>query len=413
MSKKRCKNNLRLMGTRKKIEARPRLNLELSRVTSTIQVLKLFAISKTSNSKMASDSENTMITMEDVISSLKIFESSDLFKLLKAVASEAEKKSKIAAKAAPKATATKKAGSMPKGAIPPQLKKPRAWVEFTLKDALENGWEAFTVVQKKKDKETNTITEEQIEMPASVLHNGAHIYKDSITEKTPDGKQIIHKEAMSLSKQRKESSHSSYAVFESSYVDEPSDDDKSVTSTTSSKKIVVKKTAAEKEAEAAAKKEAKEAEKAAAKAAKEAEKEAKKAEKEAEKEAKKAEKEAEKAAAKADKKPVVKAPVPAAAVKKATKAADKPVEPVVDAPLKPVAVKKKPSPKDAKVVEDIPNDGMVHPCTIKGKKYLRNADGETWTVGADGGVGTWAGMYDAKADKLDTSAPEPVFEDDE
>ena len=349
---------------------------------------------------MASDSENTMITMEDVVSSLKTFESTELFKILKAVAAEAEKKSKTAAKSAPKTTATKKAGSMPKGAIPPQLKKPRAWVEFTLKDALENGWEAFTVVQKKKDKETNTVTEEQIEMPASVLHNGAHIYKDSITEKTPEGKQLIHKEAMSLSKQRKESSHSSYSRFEDTYVDESSDDDKSVASSTSSKKIVVKKTAAEKEAEATAKKEAKEAEKVAAKAAKEAEKEAKKAEKEAEKAAAKAAKEAEKAATKADKKPVVKAPVPAAAVKKAA-------EPVVE---KPVAVKKKPA---AKVVEEVPNDGMVHPCTIKGKKYLRNADGETWTVGADGGVGEWAGMYDVKADKLDTSAPEPVFEDDE
>jgi membrane protein involved in colicin uptake len=343
--------------------------------------------------------------MEDVMSAVKTFESSDLFKLLKAVAAEAEKKSKTAAKAAPKTATAKKTGSMPKGAIPPQLKKPRAWVEFTLKDALENGWEPFTVVQKKKDKETNTVTEEQIEMPGSVLHNGAHIYKDSITEKTPDGKQLIHKEAMSLSKQRKEAGHASYSTFESTYVDEPSDDDKSVVSTTSSKKIVVKKTVAEKEAEAAAKKEAKEAEKAATKAAKEAEKEAKKAEKEAEKAAAKAAKEAEKAASKADKKPVVKAPVPAAAVKKVVaKAAEPAVEKPVAAPKKKVAAPK---------VEEIPNDGMVHPWTYNKKKYLRNADGETWTVGADGGVGEWAGMYDAKSDKLDTSAPEPVFEDDE
>ena len=361
---------------------------------------------------MASDSENTMITMEDVVSSLKTFESADLFKLLKAVASEAEKKSKTAAKTTTKTAPAKKAGSMPKGTVPPQLKKPRAWVEFTLKDALENGWESFTVLQKKKDKETNTITEEQIEMPASVLHDGAHIYKDSITEKTPQGRQIIHKEAMSLSKQRKEAGHASYANFEATYVEEPSDDDKSDAGSTASKKIVVKKTAAEKEAEAEAKKAAKEAEKAAAKAAKEAEKEAKKAEKEAEKAAAKAAKEAEKEAAKAEKKPVTKAPVPAAAVKKTTKAAD-PVTPVKKATTEvaaPVAPKKKPA---AKVVEEIPNDGMVHPCAIKGKKYLRNADGETWTVGADGGVGEWAGMYDAKADKLDASAPEPEFEDDE
>jgi hypothetical protein len=354
---------------------------------------------------MASDSENTMITMEEVISSLKTFESAELFKLLKAVATETEKKTKLT-KTTTKATTTKKAGSMPKGAVPPQLKKPRAWVEFTLKNALENGWESFTVLQKKKDKETNTITEEQIEMPGSTLHNGAHIYEDSVTEKTPDGRQLIHKEAMSLSKQRKESGHPTFAEFDSSYVDE-TDDDKSDAGSTASKKIVIKKTAAEKEAEAVQKKAAKEAEKEAAKAAKEAEKEAKKAEKEAEKEAAKAAKEAEKDAKKVEKKPTVKAPVPAAAVKKTAVASE------VVVPIKKkdeaVAPKKKPVAK----VEEIPSDGMVHPWTYKAKKYLRNADGETWTVGADGGVGEWAGIYDAKADKLDTSAPEPVFEDDE
>ena len=358
---------------------------------------------------MASDSENTMITVENVMSSIKTFEISDLFKLLKTISAEIEKKSKTAAKAAThagKATVAKKAGSMPKGAIPPQLKKPRAWVEFTLKDALENGWESFTVVQKKKDKETNTITEEQIEMPGSVLHKGAHIYKDSVTEEKPDGKQLIHKEAMSLSKQRKGSSHASYSLFESTYVDTPSDDDKSDagSSTASvSKKIVVKKTAAEKEAEAAAKKAEKAAEAAAKKAEKEAEKEAKKAEKEAEKEQKKAATKAEKE----QKKPDVKAPVPA--VKKADPTpapTPAPVEPVAE---KPVA--KKPTRKVA-TVEDVPSDGMVHPWTYKGKKYLRNADGETWTVGADGGMGNWVGVYDAKAGLI-KGAPEPVFDNDD
>ena len=264
---------------------------------------------------MASDSENTTYTMEDVIASIKTFESTELFKLLKAVASEAEKKSKVAAKP----VATKKPGSMPKGAVPPQLRKPRAWVDFTLKHALENGWEAFTIHQTHKDKETGEKVEEEIEMPASVLHDGAHIYADSITEKSPSGRQLIHKEAMSLSKQRKESGHATYAEFEASYVDETSEDEKSVASS-ASKKQVVKKTAAEKEAEAAAKKAEKEAEKAAAKAAKEAEKaaakEAKEAEKAAAKAAKEAEKEAKKAEKEAAKKPATKAPVPAAAVKK-------------------------------------------------------------------------------------------------
>ena len=350
---------------------------------------------------MASDSENTMITMEQVMSAVKTFETSDLFKLLKTTSVEVEKRSKTAAKASTgKVTAAKKTGSMPKGAIPPQLKKPRAWVEFTLKDALENGWESFTIVQKKKDKETNTVTEEQIEMPGSVLHDGAHIYKDSVTEEKPAGKQLIHKDAMSLSKQRKESSHSSYSLFESSYVDTPSDDDKSdagSSTASASKKIVVKKTAAEKEAEAAVKKAEKALETAAKKEAKALEAAAKKAEKEAEKEAKKAEKETSKS--------VVKAPV--AAVKKAAPApAPAPAEPVAE---KPVA--KKPTRKVAKI-EDVPSDGMVHPWTYKSKKYLRNADGETWTVGADGGMGNWVGVYDAKAGLI-KGAPEPVFDNDE
>ena len=359
---------------------------------------------------MASDSENTNTTMEEVLTAVKTLEAPELFKLLKAVASEAEKKSKQT-KATAKASA-KKTGSMPKGAVPPQLKKPRAWVEFTLQHALENGWESFTVLQKKKDKETNTITEEQIEMPPSTLHEGAHIYKDSITEKTPSGRQIIHKEAMSLSKQRKESNHATYAEFEAQYVEEPSDDDKSETGSTASKRIVVKKTAAEKEAEAAAKKAEKEAEKEKKKAEKEAEREAKKAEKEAEKAAAKAAKEAEKAAAKAakdaDKKPATKAPVPAAAVKKAAATPAKPAEKPAEAPA--AAAKKKPAPAKA---EEIPNDGMVHPWTFNKKKYLRNSDGETWTVGADGGVGEWVGLYDAATNKLDTSAPEPAFDDEE
>lgn len=356
-----------------------------------------------------------MNTMDSMINNIKSLEAADLFKIQKAITSELEKKSKQT-KTTSKATPAKKAGSMPKGSVPPQLKKPRAWVEFTLKNALENGWEPFTILQKRKDKDTNTVIEEQIEMPGSTLHDGAYIYEDSINDEHPQGRQIIHKDAMSLSKQRKESGHATYAEFEASYVDETSDDDKSTTSSTTSK-VVVKKTAAEKEAEAAAKKAAKEAEKAAAKAAKEAEKaaakEAKEAEKAAAKEAKEAEKAAAKAAKDATKKPATKAPVPAAAVKKAAV-----VKPATTVPVKavttveaakPVAAKKKPTPK----VEEIPNDGMVHPCTINGKKYFRNSDGETWSVGADGGCGDWAGMYDVATNKLDTSAAEPVFEDDE
>ena len=357
------------------------------------------------------------VDMEAFFATLKSLEAADLFKVIKQATTEAEKRTKGSVPRG-RAAAAKKAGSMPKGVVPPQLKKPRAWVDFTLQHALENGWESFTVFQTKKNKVTGEKEEEEIEMPASVLHDGAHVYDGSVTEKTPAGRQLIHKDAMSLSKQRwapkeKKGSHPElYAEFEASYVEEaaPAADDASETSST--KKVVVRKTAAEKAAEAEEKKAAKEAEKAEKKAAKEAEKEAKKAEKEAEKEAKKAEKEAEKAAKKAEKeaakKPAAKSVVPAAAVKKAAAA---PVK-ASAAPVK-AAVKKAPVAAAPKEEWTCPADGMVHAWPYKGKQYLRNSDNEVWLRGADGGCGEWQGVYIPSEDRIDDSVPEPVFDDEE
>jgi hypothetical protein len=344
---------------------------------------------------MSVTSESIAISIEDILAALKSFETPELFKLLKSALTEAEKKSKTTTKAVATKTA-KKQGSMPKGAVPPQLRMPRAWVEFTLKHALENGWESFTITQKKGGEV------EEITMPASTLHEGAHIYEDSISDKTPNGKQIIHKEAMSLSKQRKESGHPTYTEFEAQYAEEIASEDTSdgSESTTSSKKSkassVVKKTAAEKAAEMEAKKAEKEAEKEMKKAEKEAEKERKKAEKEAEKETAKAAKEAAK---EATKKTTTKDVVPA-----------KTAIPVQSSPA-PAAVKTvKSIPKKEEV---IPDDGMVHPWTFEGKKYLRNADGETWSIGSDGGIGKWVGVYSSQTNKIDTSASEPEFDDEE
>jgi hypothetical protein len=347
--------------------------------------------------------------VEEVLAALKQLEAPELFKVMKQALVEAEKRSKAAA--VPKKAAAKKAGSMPKGVVPPQLRKPRAWVDFTLKHALEHGWEAFTVYQTKKDKTTGEKVEEEIEMPASELLNGANVYKDSVDEKHPSGKQLIHKDAMSLSKQRwapKEKTgthHALYQEFEASYVEEASSP--ATSDSESEKKVIVRKTAAEKAAEAEAKKAAKAAEADAKKAAKEAEKEAKKAEKEAEKEAKKAEKEAEKEAKKVAKKVVP--VVPAAAVKKV--AAVKPAAAVAAAP-KPAA---KPAAKAKPAVESwsCPADGMVHPWPYKGKQYLRNSDNEVWLKGEDGGCGEWQGIFKPTEDRIDDSVPEPVFDDEE
>jgi hypothetical protein len=354
-----------------------------------------------------------VVEMASIVATLKSLDQAELFKVMKVLIAEAEKRAK-GGPAGAKVVA-KKSGSMPKGVVPPQLRKPRAWVDFTLKHSLEHGWEAFTVYQTKKDKTTGEKTDEEIEMPASELHDGAHVYKDSVDEKHPAGKQLIHKDAMSLSKQRwapKEKAgthHALYQEFEGAYVEEvvPVNSSEVVV-----KKVVVRKTAAEKEAEAATKKAEKDAATAAKKAEKEVEKEAKKAEKEAEKEAKKAEKEAEKEAKKAAKvvTVVAKAAVPAAAVKKAVavKAVVKAAAAAVPTPKKaPVAAAK------AVAVWSCPKDGMVHPWPYKTKQYLRNSDNEVWVRGEDGGCGEWQGVYLPAEDRIDDSVAEPVFDDEE
>ncbi len=354
--------------------------------------------------------------MDTVLATLKSLETADLFKVMKQALAEAEKRAKGAAKGVKSEKSAAKKGSMPKGVVPPQLRKPRAWVDFTLKHALEHGWEEFTVYQTKKDKVTGEKIEEEIEMPGSILHNGAHVYEGSISHTTPNGKQLIHKDAMSLSKQRwapkegKGTHPELYKEFEASYVEEESDVPE--TASESSSKVVVKMTAAEKAAASEAKKAAKEAEKEAKKAAKEAEKEAKKAEKEAEKAAKKAAKEEEKAAKKAEKgdakKPAAKSVVPAAAVKKAA--------PAAAAAEAPAAATKPPAKKPAAAKKEewsCPADGMVHPWAYKGKNYLRNSDNEVWLRSADGGCGEWQGKYLPAEDCIDDSVPEPEFEDEE
>jgi hypothetical protein len=369
-------------------------------------------------SPVDSKTPEPVLEMDVVLATLKTLEAADLFKVMKQALAAAEKRSTGVAPRGRATVAAKKTGSMPKGVVPPQLRKPRAWVDFTLQHALENGWESFTVFQTKKDKETGEKLDEEIEMPGSVLHDGAHVYDGSVTDKCPTGKQLIHKDAMSLSKQHwapkeKKGSHPElYEQFEATYVEETVEaDDASVTSST--KKVVVRKTAAEKAAETEAKKAAKEAEKEAKKAEKEAEKEAKKAEKEAEKEAKKAEKEAEKEAKKAEKeaakKPSTKAPVPAAAVKATTV---KPTTVKAAAPIK-TPVKKVVVAAQKKEEWTCPADGMVHPWPYKGKQYLRNSDGEVWIRSTDGGCGEWQGIYLPAEDRIDDSVPEPVFEDEE
>ncbi len=324
----------------------------------------------------------------------------------------------------------KKMGSQPKGKVPKQLLKPRAWVEFTLAHALENGWEEFIIHQSKKDKETGEVTEEEIVMPASELNDdGCYVYEGTIgSAKYPAGRQMIQKEAMSLSKQRwapktKTGTHEElYDEFEAQY-EEPVDDEEETKSSKSesSSKVVKRMTIAEKEAEQARKKAEKEAEKEEKKAAKEAEKAEKKAAKEAEKALKAAEKTTtpKKAASSA------KTPIPAAAAKavlaakmaeaKAAKSVASSKASVVEESEeeeeKPKAVAPPKKPLVKKETWTCPDDGALHPWTFGGKKYLRMFSGEIYEAGADGGCGDWAGMWDTKKQKIDDSVPEPEYDD--
>jgi hypothetical protein len=342
-------------------------------------------MSSTTESVESVQSLEVAVELETVLSALKEFDCADLFKVIKTATLEAEKRVKSGSK-----IVAKKAGSAPKGVQPPQLRKPREWVEFTLKHALENGWEKFVAVKGK----------EEIEYAASVEYEGAHVFPDSWSEKFPAGKQLIMAQAMSLSKQRwtpktKNGTHEAlYKEFSDAFdAAEPVAEAAAPVVAAP----VVRKSAAEKEAEIAQKKAAKEAEKAAAKAVKEAEKETAKALKEAEKAEAKRVKDLEKEAAKASK-----GKIPAAAIKAAAKS---PVKTVVvkAAAKKPVAVKP--------VAWTCPADGGVHPWVSNGVKYLRNSNNQVWLDGGDE-VGDWQGVYDEATGKIDDAVEEPSFDDE-
>lgn len=161
------------------------------------------------------------MSVEELLNTIKTLESSDLFKIMKAVSSELEKKSKESMKESKKepkeSKKSKKEPKEPKEPKEGKESKPIAWVKFTLKHALENGWESFTVQQKKKDKETGEVVQSVLEKSGSILHEEKYIYDGSITEKSPNGIQITYKDAMSLSKYNRENRHSIYEIFEAEY----------------------------------------------------------------------------------------------------------------------------------------------------------------------------------------------------
>jgi hypothetical protein len=331
------------------------------------------------------------MTLDKIQVYMKSMKPSDLVAIMNSAFSLMAKQAKAMEKVETQAEKKKSARKNPNQGK--QLRKPRAWVNYVHKYAVENGWESFVVV---KDNE-------EIVMPGSIEHNGGHVFEDSITEKKPDGQKLILKDAMSLSKVYRNSKPELYAEFEAQYQESESESEVVVEE---KPKSVVRKTAAEKEAEKAAKLAEKEAEKAAKKAEKEAEKAAKQAEKEAEKEAKKAEK-------KSTPKSTPKSSPKSAAVVPKVAVASKEV-PVASKAATPATSMDKPKKKS--VDEWVaPPAGKCAPFTFKGKKYIRSSDNEMWNQGADGGAADWVGMFDPKTNKIDTSVADPYAdeEDDE
>jgi hypothetical protein len=315
--------------------------------------------------------------------------------------------------------AAKKTGSMPKGRVPDQLRKPREWVNYVKADAIANGWPSYTMHQTRKNKETGEKEEEEIEMPGSEQNaEGVHVFEGTITEEMPKGRAFTHKDAMSLSavywkvKTQNGDRQDLYEAFDASYqevdnVSEASD---------SPEKVVVRMTAAEKEAQ--------KQEKAAAAAE---EKERKKQEKLEEKERKKEEKanatgkqeakgtsvkkvvKAKKAAesAEIDADSISLSPVAASASSAAASSAIPAATPV-----KKTTMAKPMAPKKVKKEEwSCANDNLVHPWEEDGVKYLRNFAGQVW-LDDDGQLGEWAGQWNKEKKFLDTDAPAPEFEDE-
>ena len=323
--------------------------------------------------------------------------------------------------------APKKTGSMPKGRVPDQLRKPREWVNHVKADAIANGWPSYTMHQARKNKETGEKEEEEIEMPASEQNaEGVHVFEGSITEKLPKGRAFTHKDAMSLSavywkvKTQKGTRQDLYEEFDASYQEEDTVSEAS----DSSEKVVVRMTAAEKETQ--------KAEKAAAAVV---EKERKKQEKLDEKERLKQEKANASGKQEAKSTPVKKvvkksasaavsatasaeidadsislSPVAASAAAASSSSSEipaaTPVKKTAAKPAKPAA------PKKVKKEEwSCPNDTMVHQWEEDGVKYLRNYAGQVW-MNDEGQMGEWVGQWNKEKKFLDTDAPAPVFEDE-
>ena len=289
----------------------------------------------------------------------------------------------------------KKTGSMPKGRVPDQLRKPREWVNYVKADAIANGWPSYTMHQARKNKETGEKEEEDIEMPGSEQNaEGAHVFEGTITDEMPKGRAFTHKDAMSLSavywkvKTATGTRQDLYEAFDASYQEAAPESDEEKEEKAAAKEREKERLKQEKAEEKERQKQAK------------AKTEVKTVAKTPVKKAKAAadDTSATTAASKAESKAESSAAIPAATPVKKTTAA------------KPAA--KPAAPKKAKKEEwTCKDDGMVHAWEYDGVEYLRNHAGQVW-LNDEGQIGEWAGQWDAKKKVLDDTVPAPEFEDE-
>ena len=296
-----------------------------------------------------------MSSIQQFQDSLKDASLEELLAIIAVATAEAKKKAKIVVKA-PKKEAKEKKGSMPKGVVPPQLVKPRAYVDYTLADANKNGWEAFEISGQP--------------FAASVLKEGVHVFEAT-------GKPFNHKHAMSLSKIRKTTRPEFYQAFEEQHVEPDVAPAAPVAESEESD-------GEEKSATAAVSAPKPKKEKAAPKPKKTDEEKA--AEKEAKKEAKKAEKKTSK--------------------KEASSSSS--------SSSSSSALTPRPQTPEALAVVDtwVPKttDGKVYPRVIGGVVYFSNHLHELWVKDMDGGVGDWAGKFLVSENRIDATAEEPIYD---
>ena len=433
--------------------------------------------------------EAQLLTLELMVEHLPSMDPQELLELMAAVNAVLKKKWK--------SSPTKKSVEKVKKPAPKALKRNQAWIAFTLKHAMDNGWEAYTIHQETKNKTTGETVPDDTARSGSVPNDADTLYtfKDKTgTIVTPafiyedTGKHFIYKEAMSLSAQWKwtegarpamkfrdeteEQEHWSdlFREFIAGYEDADADTDasssasassSSSSSSTPSSPVGRRLTAAEREEERAEKRRIAEEEKEVKRQAREEKKEEsrqKKEQEDKEKEARRLEREEKKAekdrlelekkaekekkaeakksppaaavlvkrspvpAAKASSTatktviPAPKAPAPAPAPKATTATATAPAK-AVTAPAKAAtapAPAKAAAPKQLKpkMTFDIEEDSLVHEWTWEGNTYLVNSDKCVWEKTADGEAGEWVGMVDLEKEIIDTSVPEPAYEDE-